>query len=150
MKKIDFTTYHKEIYLNDAYYTIRWSQYCKYEKYEILKKLPELPGIYLIFYLNKRKKLMPFFLGYSWVGSLRYDIKSLCDPTAHVEKEVFEIIQDRECYYKYLIVPTYSDLIDLYEYIKFQYENIDYVQISDGKESGRYNNVFVQEYSEKR
>ncbi|MBN2546686.1 MAG: hypothetical protein JXB50_12870 [Spirochaetes bacterium] len=150
MKKIDFTTYHKDIYLDDAYYTIRWSNYLKYEKYEILKKLPELPGIFIIFYLNKRKKLMPFFLGYSWVGSLRHDIKALSDPYAPVEKEVYEIIQERECFYKYLIVPTYSDLLDLYEFIKSQYENIDYVQVSEGKESGRYNNVFVKEYSEEK
>lgn len=148
MKKIDYTNYIKDVYLNDAYYTIRWSTYQKYNKYDIIKRIPELSGIFVLFYLNHHKKLMPFFLGYSWIGSLRHDLRMLSDPNV-TDPEIYEIIQEKECFYKYLIVPNYSDLMDLYEFFKYQYKHIFYTQISENKDSGRYNNVYVKEYSEK-
>lgn len=148
MKKIDFCNYIKDVYLNDAYYTVRWSKYYKYNKYDIIKKIPALSGIFVVFYLTESKKLMPFLLGYSWVGSLRHDLRQLSDPLV-TEKEICEILENNECYFKYLIVPSYADLLDLYEYYKYYYRNIFYTQMSENRESGRYNNVYVKEYKEK-
>lgn len=145
MKKILEGNYIKEIYLQDAYYTINWTPYFKFDKFKILQKVPELSGLFVVSTLNKQKQLKPFYLGNSWMGSLRHDIKFLKDEDGSTDKEIIKILEDNECYYKYIIVLSHMDLEDIYMYYKFFYRDIPYIDESIVKDSGRYTNVYVKE-----
>lgn len=148
MKKINKATYTKDIdkIKNDIYYTIRWSSYFKLDKYEILKKVPEMAGIFVLFYLNHHKKLQPFYLGNSWMGSLRHDIKYVIDNQEQLDKKMSVLIEDEECYYKYLFVQSHQDLKDIYSYYKYFYKDLEFTNDNIIEESGRYDHVFVKEW----
>lgn len=147
MSKLLESSYKKELNLEDAYYTIHWSPYHKVDKFDILKRVPEFSGIFVIF-TRKSSMLIPFYLGYSCVGSLRHDIKYLLDESAPVDKEIPEELNKKESYYKFLLVENYQDIEDIFDYYKYYYEqkNIKHIQRSSNKNSGRYANVFVKEY----
>ena len=145
MKKILEGSYIKEIYLEDIYYTVNWSPYSKFDKFKILQKVPELSGLFVVSKLNNQKQLKPFYLGNSWMGSLRHDIKLLKDEDGPADKKIISILEDNECYYKYIVVMSHMDLEDIYMYYKYYYRDVPYIDQSITKESGRYKNVYVQE-----
>jgi hypothetical protein len=150
MKKINEATYTKDLNLQDIYYFVRWSAYYKYDKYEILKKVPELAGIFVLLYLTKAKRLRPFYLGNSWMGSLRHDIKFFIDEPEKTDQELTEIIENKTCYYKYLLVPSIDDMKDIYSYYRYSYREIQFMDNNIQKDSGRYVNVFVKEYEKNK
>ena len=95
----------------------------------------------------KYSRLAPFYLGNSWVGSLRHDIKFLIDEPAQVEKNITQILEDKECYYKYVVIQNLDDLKDIYMYYKYIYKDVLFMEENLTEESGRYTNVFVKEYN---
>ncbi len=147
MKKINEATYTKEVNLQDVYYLVRWSHYIKYDKYDILKRIPEMPGLFLLLYNEKHTKLKPFYLGNSWMGSLRHDIKFFKDEPEKIDSRITQILEDEKCFYKYVIIQSHADLEDIYSYYKYRYRNIMFVDKNINKDSGRYTNVFVKEFT---
>lgn len=150
MLDVKVDSYNKDIYNNDAFYIIRWSPYLICNKFEVTKKAPSRAGIFVIFYLNQSKKLQPFYIGYSWISSIMFDIKSLLYEDANRDREIAEIIDNKKCYYKYVIIDKYNDLVDMYEVLKTYYnkKNVKYIKKIDDFNSGRYNEVFITDYSE--
>jgi|GEM_PF-3949367 len=147
MKKIDKSSYIKDINLQDAYYFVRWSDYFKYNKFDILQTVPELSGIFVVFYKSLRgTRINPFYLGNSWMGSLRHDLKFLIEEPAQVNKKITQILEEDLCFYKYLIIPSFNDLVDIYMYYRYYYKDIMFAEENITEDSKRYANIFVKEY----
>ncbi len=150
MFKVNETSYNKNVYKGDAYYVVRWSKYLKYNKYEVLKKIPKMPGIYVVFFKNEANRLVPFFLSYSWVNSIMYELNFILNQEADDDMKIKLILEKKDCYYKYVIIESYKDMLDVYEYLQTFYRSRDTYFIKKELEinSGRYNNIFVQDYAE--
>jgi hypothetical protein len=150
MLNVKEESYTKEIYDNNAYYTIRWSKYQVCNKFEVTKKAPNRAGIFVLFYLNKAHKLQPFYLGYAWTSSIKFDIKFYIVEDANRHADIAKIIDDKKCYYKFVIVEKYNDLVDMYDLLKALYsqKEVKYIKEIDEKTSGLYNEVFVTDYAE--
>jgi hypothetical protein len=150
MYKVNENSYKKSIYEGEAYYIVRWSSYLKCIKYDILKKIPKMPGIFVVFYKTKGNRLVPFYLSYAWVNSIMYALSSVLSDVADHDAKIKEILEDEKCYYKYVIIESYRDMLDMYQYYKTYYEsrNTYFIKKELEPDSGRYKNVFVQDYSE--
>jgi hypothetical protein len=150
MYKVNETSYKKSIYQGDAYYIVRWSGYLECNKYLILRKIPKMPGIYVVFFKNKANKLEPFYVSFAWVNSIMYELSSVLSDEADHDPKIKEILDDEKCYYKYVIIESYRDLLDIYQYFKTFYEsrNTYFIKKELEVNSGRYKEIFVQDYSE--
>lgn len=150
MYKVNENSYKKSIYEGDAYFIVRWSPYLICNKYEILKKIPKLPGAFVVFYRTKGNRLVPFYLGFAWVNSIMYELNFVLSEEADHNAKIKLILEDEKCYYKYVVIESYKDLLDIYQYYKTFYEsrNTYFIKKELEPNSGRYKNIFVQDYSE--
>lgn len=149
MKHIKSNTYQKQINNGDAYYLIRWSNYYNYEKFDIVRKAPNFAGIYLIAYQKGESLIKPFYIGFTWVNSLMYELKLLLDEGRTHNKSVTRVLDARTCFYKYVIVEHYNDLLDLFEACKSYYKNQGIVfKNNRNVTSGRYHDIFIKDYAE--
>jgi hypothetical protein len=150
MMNVKKEAYSLEVHNESAYFIIRWSRYLVLKKFEVVKKAPNRAGIFVLFYLNKSKDLQPFYIGYSWASSIKYDLRLLLLEDANRDRALGKIIDDNKCYYKFVIIDKYNDLIDLYDILKNDYKkkNVQYFRNINDKYSGRFNEIFVTDYSQ--
>ena len=59
----------------NAYFTVSWSRLKKSDKYDIIKSVPSEAGIYELYYMDEKEKLCLFYLGKSWYGGLRNELR---------------------------------------------------------------------------
>jgi len=127
----------------DIYFTISWSALKKADRFEIIKQVPAFPGIYEIYYLDKYKKLNRIELSFCWHDSLRNIIRTKTDPSLQEDPRRKYILDSYTCYYRYIIVESYADILDIIFYLE---ECID-AKNNKAKSSGRYESINVKEVS---
>jgi hypothetical protein len=76
-------------------FTVYWSPLQKVNKYTILKKVPEMAGIFELYYQDEKKKLNRFYVTRVWIGGLRSRLRAICDPTLHEEKVWQDTLRNR-------------------------------------------------------
>lgn len=110
--------YRKSIKNNgDIVYETQWSPYYYAQsKFDVLKKLTEMTGIYVVFYLNKYKRLAPIMLGAAWYTGLRPSMLRIYDKFAEniIPNEVKNLVENEKIYYKFLEIYDLEDFIDIF------------------------------------
>ncbi len=118
--------YTKEQRHGALVYKLTWSEYILADKLNILKKLNEMTGIFVVFYLNKYKRLTPLILGIAWYTGFRPTVLMLhssisSDP---LPDSIREIISNEEIYLKYLEIFELDDLINIYDKLSDSYGSV--------------------------
>ena len=70
----------KQIKGNVAFFTLRWSPLQKVDKYVIINSVPAEAGIFELYYLDDKKKLVMMRVSRVWYGGLRSKLRSVTDP----------------------------------------------------------------------
>ncbi|OHD06337.1 MAG: hypothetical protein A2Z98_14925 [Spirochaetes bacterium GWB1_27_13] len=98
--------YDKKIKKDCIQYSLKWSPYILGEKFNVLKKLTEMTGLYVVFSLNKYKRLIPVILGASWYTGLRPTVLKIFTPTSVdvIPLSVTQKLEDQKLYIKRLLL----------------------------------------------
>jgi hypothetical protein len=125
---------------DDAYFTVRWSNLRKADKYDIVKTVPSVSGIFELYYMDEKKKLNLFFFSKAYYGGLRFAIRQYTDTEQERDPVRLRIITDYDVYYRYTISSSYKDMSDV-----FYFFARTYCPDKMTEDSGRYDNIFVNE-----
>ncbi len=126
-----------------AYYTIFWSHLKKSDKYEIIKSVPSDSGIFELYSMDAKGKLNLFFLGKSWYGGLRNEIRFRTDPELEKDLSRREKLEKLEIYYRYSLASSNDDMAD----IMFFFAETYFPGSRTYEPSGRYDTIYVKEES---
>jgi hypothetical protein len=129
--------------VGSVYFTIYWSHLRKCDKYEIIASVPSDAGIYELYSMDVKGKLNLFYMGKSWYGGLRNELRIHTDPEIEFDTARKSTLEKRDCYYRYSLVPNSDDMAD----ILFFFGRTYFPASRTFKPSGRYANVFVKEIS---
>jgi hypothetical protein len=124
MNTLNLGTYKKMIKRDETYYNLEWSPYIVCEKFTMLKKLTEMTGIYVVFMLNKYKRLEPIFVGTAWYSGLRPMVLKLFNPSSmdNIPRKVEEIVKNEKVFLKFLEVYDLPDIVNITYKLKEWYK----------------------------
>jgi hypothetical protein len=126
-----------------AYFTIYWSRLSKCDKYRIISSVPSDAGIYELYSMDPKGKLNLFYMGKSWYGGLRNELRFHADPETETDKARKAILDKFDCYYRYSLIESSPDMSD----ILFFFARTYFPDTKAYSPSGRYENIFVKEFS---
>jgi hypothetical protein len=126
-----------------AHFTVCWSALQKVDKYEIIKCVPAVAGLFELYFQDEYKKLIRFYIAKVWIGSLRTRIRRLTDPTLLEDAKWRDVLEHRECFFRYSVCHSYKDLTDV---LYFFSETI-YPHEHKTENSKRYTDIAVYEKS---
>lgn len=126
-----------------VYFTIYWSHLKKSDKYAIITSVPSEAGIYELYTMDAKGKLNLLFLGKSWYGGLRNELRVHTDPELETDAARRSALERYDCYYRYSLLGNADDMTDIVYFFARTYfpGNPAY------KPSGKYDNIFVKEIS---
>lgn len=106
-------------------YHITWSNYFLATKFDVLKKLTEMTGIYVVFYLNKYKRLTPLMLGAAWYSGLRPMALKIYTKlsTDNIPDYVYSKVENEKIYIKYIEIYTLEDMLNIFFKLKECYKD---------------------------
>lgn len=115
--------YKKKLQGNYRVYEINWSPYVAADKFTILKTYTEMTGIYVVFYLNKFKRLTPCMIGGAWFTGLRPTLLKLYHrlPSDTMPLRIYNQIQAEKIYIKAIEVYDLGDFTDILFSLKDKY-----------------------------
>jgi hypothetical protein len=125
----------------DAYFTVSWSRLRKSDKYEIVKSVPSEAGIYELYYMDEKGKLCLFYLGKSWYGGLRNELREKTDVELEKDPTRRAILDERDCWYRWSLLSSSDDMADLLYFFAQTY----LPGTGAVHHSGRYAHIFVKE-----
>lgn len=126
-----------------AYYTIYWSHLRKSDKYEIIGSVPSDAGIYELYSMDEKGKLNLYFMGKSWYGGLRHELRVHTDPELEQDAERRKRLEKYDVYYRYSLAGNNEDMAD----ILFFFAETYFPGSDTYKASGRYETIYVKEIS---
>lgn len=129
--------------MGEAYYTVRWSPLTEVDKYTIIKSVPEVAGMFELYYRDEWKKLIRFYMARVWIGGLRSTLRRLTDPVLNDDGKWRDILENKQSYFRYSKCDSYKDLTDVLYFFSetlYPHENKTY-------NSERYSGIFVKEIS---
>ncbi len=125
-------------------YHLTWSNYFLANKFDVLKKLTEMTGIYVVFYLNKYKRLTPLMLGAAWYSGLRPMALRIYTrvSTDNIPAYVYSRVEQEQIYIKYIEIYVLEDMLNIFFKLKEKYkdafidtnglqspENLDFIKL---------------------
>lgn len=118
--------YVKKNKLDCIEYHLKWSNYFLATKFEVLKKLNEMTGIYVVFYLNKYKRLTPLMLGAAWYSGLRPMVLKIYTKvsTDNIPDYIYNKIEEEKIYIKYIEVYALEDMLNIFFKLKERYRDV--------------------------
>jgi hypothetical protein len=129
---------------NDSvYYTVSWSKLEKAEPHRISRSVPAVSGIYEIYYVDEKERFHLYEVSQAWYGGLRGQIREKTDPELEHDPRKREILDERDCYYRYTQVNSVDDILDI---LFFLFETY-FPKMNRMKSSGRYRYIYVEEIS---
>jgi hypothetical protein len=126
-----------------VFFSIYWSRLRKSEKYDIISTVPSDAGIFELYSMDPKGKLNLFYMGKSWYGGLRNELRFHTDPETETDKARKDILDKFDCYYRYSLIENSQDMSDILYFFARTY----FPESHAYKPSGRYENVFVKEFS---
>jgi hypothetical protein len=75
---------------------------------------------------------------------LRNWLRKATDPDLEEDKTKKGILEKHDCYYRYIIIPSYADMSDILFFFADTYRPHSHEVVP----SGRYENIYVNEVSE--
>ena len=136
-------TVKKKVDGTSAYYTIQWSPLEKVDKYTIITSVPSEAGIFELYYLDDKKKLNLMRMSRVWYGGLRSRLREITDPTLVEDENWKNILETKECYYRYSVMQSRDDMQDIVFFFAGRYAPKD----TSIEHSGRYEDIYLQELS---
>jgi hypothetical protein len=125
----------------NAYYTVRWSPLEKVDKYTIIKRVPAMAGIYELYFEDNYRKLIRFYVSKVWLGGLRSELRKVTDTELIEDERWKDLLENRTCYYRYVLSESFTDLSDVLFYFSEKY----FPGQHRAEDSGRYDQIFVDE-----
>ncbi len=133
-----------EVNRGEAYYTIIWSPLTEVDKFIILNKVPSMPGIFELYYMDEYRKLVCFYIARVWYGGLRGTIRDITDPLIVIDEKRKWVLENKKCYFRYSIVNSFADMEDLLHI--FASKRLNPKLVPD--HSGRYEELYIKETSD--
>jgi hypothetical protein len=133
----------KKIRNDSAYYTVSWSTLEKAERHRISQTVPAVSGIYEIYYVDERERFHLFEVSQAWYGGLRGQIREKTDPELESDLRKREILNEKDCYYRFTKVNSVDDILDI---LFFLFETY-FPKINRMQSSGRYEQIYLNEIS---
>jgi len=128
---------------DNVYFTIVWSRLCKVDRIEIRKTVPAVPGLFELYYMDRRNTLNLLSIYRAWYGGLRSQIREKTDPTLELDPKRRHILESRPCYYRYTKTFSFNDMCDILYFFSETY--FPHKRLTAA--SGRYNHIYVKERS---
>jgi len=132
---------HCKVVDGEAFYTLAWSAMAKVDKFTIMKKVPAMSGIFELYYLDDHKNLFCFYISRVWYGGLRGAIREATDPLIVLDQKRKDVLEGKECYFRYTVVTSFLDIKDLMNQIGLKRGNPD----AAPPDSGRYAELYLKE-----
>ncbi len=128
---------------NSVYFTLNWSALAQGDKYRIISSVPSMGGLYELYYMDDRKKLVLLERSRAWYGGLRARIRKSVDPTLQSDLKLRAILEERDLYYRYTTLESRDDMID----IIYFFQRLENPHGRGFQHSGRYASIYVKEIS---
>lgn len=126
-----------------GYFTIFWSSLKKADKYEIIKTVPAVSGLFELYFQDYKKKLVLLYVAKAYYGGLQNEIRKRTDPSLEENLTRRMILEEHDCYYRYAISHSYSDLSDVMYFFSTTY----FPELGLHEHSGRFKEIYVKEVS---
>jgi len=128
---------------NEAvYYFVNWSCLSKAERYDIIYKVPEVAGVYEIYWMDENKHLRLFIVGKTDYSGLRTEIRNITDPElCYNDKKAKKILEEKEIWYRYSTTNSSMSMDDVIWFFMNEY----FPEKTDVRHSGRYKDIFLKE-----
>lgn len=120
------STYTKKKSKGTRIYSINWSNYLLGTKLNVLKKLTEMTGVFVIFYVNKYNRLAPCMIGGAWYTGFRPTLLKLFSrlPSDVIPLELFNRLEYEKVYIKHVDIYDLDDFTDILYSVKEKYPNV--------------------------
>lgn len=135
----------KQIHQQKAYYSIEWSVLEPVSRHTINSRVPSLPGIWELYYLENSRVPHLLKMGRAWYGGLRNVLRIEADGSELQNRDMQEILESGDSYYRYTVCEIAADLEEVYEVLS----SLRGVPCSTAPEK-RYREVRIQEPDEMR
>ena len=127
---------------NDAYYFVNWSTLAKADKYSIISKVPEVAGIYEVYWMDEGKRLRLFVVANTNYNGLRTELREITDPElCRNDEKAKKILEEKELWIRYAPTDSAKDMADVIWFFMQNY----FPEDTKRKHSGRYENIFLKE-----
>lgn len=128
-----------------VYFTVCWSRLARADKYDIVTKVPSVAGIYELYSMDGKGKLVLLNVASVWFGGLRNELRARTDPELEKDPVRRKILEDRACWFRYSLIESANDMAD----ILFFFDRT-YFPHAEPKfaPSGRYAHIHVKELSD--
>ena len=138
--KSDFVT-RKSVKDGCAFFSISWSPRAAVNRYVITRSVPARSGLFELFYKDETGKIRLFYMERVWYGGLRSEIRRASDPLEVSDRARRKVLSKYKCYYRYTIVETKEDMLDLMH----AYSELMLPDAEPPASSGRYDKVLIGE-----
>jgi hypothetical protein len=105
--------------------------------------VPAQAGIYELYYMDDKKKLVLMRISRVWYGGLRSRLRHVTDPELDDDPRKNEILTTHTCYYRYSVVQSFGDLQDILFFFAARYRPRE----TKMSHSGRYEDIYLEELS---
>jgi hypothetical protein len=125
----------------DVFFTVSWSRLRKSDKYEIVKSVPSDAGIYELYYMDDKDKLCLFYVGKSWYGGLRNELRVRTDVELETDAARRTILQEHDSWYRWSLLSNSDDMAD----VLFFFAQTHLPGNITVHPSGRYERIYIKE-----
>ncbi|MFW6363687.1 MAG: hypothetical protein ACOC0D_07550 [Spirochaeta sp.] len=105
----------KQIHRERAFYHIEWSILEPVSRHTIHSCVPSLPGIWEIYYLENARIPRILKMGRAWYGGLRNVLRLEADGTELQNRDLQEVLESGDSYYRYTVCEIAADLEEVYD-----------------------------------
>jgi len=125
----------------DVFFTVSWSRLRKSDKYEIVRSVPSDAGIYELYYMDDKEKLCLFYVGKSWYGGLRNELRVRTDVELETDAARRAILLEHDSWYRWSLLSNSDDMAD----VLFFFAQTHLPGNITVHPSGRYERIFMKE-----
>ncbi len=135
----------KELFKDEAYYTLVWSALQEADKYKINRIVPAVSGIFELYRMDEEKHLNLLTATHAWYGGLRSNIREAIDPINKTDPKLKKLLEDEEenLYFRYSCCDSFKDIQDIIWLLHSSYFFED-IRV---EHSHRYEALFLNEKS---
>jgi hypothetical protein len=137
-------TIYRQVRRDRAYFTITWSVMEGVDRHRINAAVPAMSGIWELYHLENSRVPRMLKMGAAWLGGLRHTLRLEADPGYAGNRDIRDLLESGDCYYRYTLCDNRADLTDVYVVLA-SLRNRDPGGIVA---SGRYTEVRIREPDE--
>ncbi|AFG36270.1 hypothetical protein [Spirochaeta africana] len=105
----------KQVHRERAFYHIQWSVLEPVSRHTINSRVPSLPGIWELYYLENSRIPRMLKMGRAWYGGLRNVLRLESDGSELQNRDMQELLESGDSYYRYTVCEIAADLEEVYD-----------------------------------